>query len=68
MIWTVALKSEIFDRLNEDEFVDFCLANTHLQIERTAEGEILIDSPNYSKTGEKSGELFYQLTAWNKKK
>ena len=65
-MYTIALKSQVFDRMSDDEFVYFCLENRDLRIERTAEGEILIDMPTYPKTGRKNAELIVQLGMWNK--
>ena len=65
-MYTIALKSQVFDRMTDDEFLHFCLENRDLWIEPTAEGEILIDMPTYPKTGKKNAGLIIQLGIWNK--
>jgi len=61
------LKGEVMERLTNEEFIRFCMDNSELRIERNAEGEILINMPTYSKTGEINSEVNYQLVSWNKK-
>ncbi len=63
----IALKSFIFDRMTNEEFVAFCLEQRELKIERTAEGEIILMPPTYSKTGKTNVEILLQLAFWNKK-
>jgi Uma2 family endonuclease len=59
------LKGTLFERMTDDEFMDFCTQNTHLRIERKANGEIIIGMPNYSKTGAIGSEVNRQLANWN---
>ena len=49
---------------SEEEFFRFCQANRELQIERTAEGEILVMSPAGGYSGYRSGVVFRQLSVW----
>lgn len=62
----ITLKSRIFDRLTDEEFVDFCIEHRDLKIERSATGEIIIMSPTFSETGNFNNEISFQLTYWNK--
>ncbi|MBC7919594.1 MAG: Uma2 family endonuclease [Ferruginibacter sp.] len=62
----IVLKSFVFDRMTDEEFVAFCLEQRELKVERTSEGEIILMSPTFSQTGETNGEVFFQLALWNK--
>jgi Uma2 family endonuclease len=50
--------------LTDDEYFDFCMANDHLRIERTAEREIVIMSPTGSETSNRNFNLGVQLGNW----
>jgi len=52
--------------LRNDQFFEFCQLNRDWQIERTAEGDILIMAPAGGETGSRSAELITQLRAWAK--
>ena len=53
--------------MSDDEFFDFCQQNADLRIERTAHHEILIMSPVGYESSSASGEVYFQLSIWNKK-
>ena len=59
------LKGGPFSEMTDDEFMDFSSQNSHLRIERTAKGEIIIGMPSYSKTGKIGSEVNRQLANWN---
>jgi Uma2 family endonuclease len=46
------------------QFYEFCQANRDLRIERTATGDVVIMSPTFSDTGNRSGKAFQQLANW----
>lgn len=50
--------------LDEDSLFDFCQLNSHLRIERTATGELIIMSPTGSETGNRNAKLIQQLANW----
>ncbi len=50
--------------LSEDSLFDFCQLNSHLRIERTATGELIIMSPAGSETGNRNAKLMQQLANW----
>ena len=50
--------------LNEARFFDFCQLNSHLRIERTSTGELIIMSPAGSETGNRNAKLIQQLANW----
>lgn len=54
-------------QMSDDEFFSFCQANPDLNIERNANGEIIILSPTNSSTGSVNVKIAYQLEAWNEK-
>ncbi|MDJ0636324.1 MAG: Uma2 family endonuclease [Xenococcaceae cyanobacterium MO_188.B29] len=53
--------------LSEDSLFDFCQLNSHLRIERTATGELIIMSPAGSETGNRNFKLIQQLANWTDK-
>lgn len=46
------------------DFVEFCLANRELRIERTATGDIIVTPPAFSDTSHSNGRLIQQLFNW----
>src|SRR5437763_15061573 len=56
----------ILKKLSDEEFYTFCRANDEWDIERTAEGDIIIMPPTGCKTGIRNSELIAQLVVWNK--
>ncbi len=47
--------------LDGDSLFDFCQLNSHLRVERTANGELIIMSPTGSETGSRNFKLVQQL-------
>ena len=54
--------------MTDEEFVAFCQQYEDCSVECTAEGEIIIMPPNYSRTGEQNSEIIIQLGVWAKKR
>lgn len=50
--------------MSADSFFDFCQLNSHLHIERTATGKLIIMSPAGSETGNRNFKLIQQLANW----
>lgn len=50
--------------MTDDALLRFCRANQDLQIERSAEGDLLVMSPAGGETGNKEGYLFRELDLW----
>ncbi|MBD2426713.1 Uma2 family endonuclease [Phormidium sp. FACHB-1136] len=50
--------------LSDEHFFAFCQANRDLQIERTANHDLLIMAPTGSETNERNFDLIGQLWAW----
>lgn len=53
--------------MNDDQFFKFCATNRELQIERTAEGDILIMAPEGGESGQNDADIVLQLGAWAKR-
>ena len=53
-------------RLTDDEFFDLCRHNPTLRLERNADHEIIFTPPAGSESSLKCGEVFFQLTLWNR--
>lgn len=63
---TIVIKTDAF-KMSDDEFFAFCAQNRDLNIERTAEKEIVIMSPSGYRTSALNSELNYLIKDWNKK-
>jgi Uma2 family endonuclease len=63
---TFILKDSITGSMTDEEFFHFCLENKDLRIERNNKLQIIIMSPTFTLGGFYSGEIFAQLSAWNK--
>src|SRR5437773_5852428 len=50
--------------MDEEQFFHFCQLNRDLQIERTAEGDIIIMAPEAGSSGSGAGELTIALGIW----
>ncbi len=61
---TIILKTDAF-KMNDDEFFAFCAQNRDLNIERTAEKEIVIMSPSGYRTSALNLKLYLLLGRWN---
>ncbi len=55
------------ERMSADEFFDFCQANADWQIERSADGEIIIMPPVGLDCGEDEADVVAQLRIWAKR-
>jgi Uma2 family endonuclease len=52
--------------MDDEQFFVFCQQNSDLQIERTAEGDLIIMSPVGGETGDRESELNFQVRLWAK--
>jgi len=55
------------DPMTDDEFAEFCAQYPDCRIESTAQGEMLIMPPNYTRTGQRKLEIAMQLGIWTRK-
>jgi len=53
--------------MNDDEFAAFCAQNGDLQIEREANGDLIIMPPSGAETGFRNSDLTAQLSVWAKR-
>jgi Uma2 family endonuclease len=56
-----------FDRLSEQEYIDFCKSNPDLRVERSAEGEIIVMPPAGAESSFRSSGVVAQLVHWASK-
>ena len=50
--------------MTPDEFYEFCLLNPELNVELTAEGEIVFMTPSGTKTGARNAQIILALGRW----
>ncbi|NJN62518.1 MAG: Uma2 family endonuclease [Coleofasciculaceae cyanobacterium RL_1_1] len=53
--------------MNSEEFCEFCRANRELRIERTATGDIIVNPPAFSDTGNRNFNLSAYLWVWSER-
>ncbi|CDH47284.1 Uma2 family endonuclease [Candidatus Contendibacter odensensis] len=63
-----ALTLRLLPRLSERRFAQLCRANPELQLERSAQGELIVMSPTGSETGLRNTQLTGQLWWWNEQR
>lgn len=56
-----------FIKMTDEQFFDFCQANSDLRIERNSQGEIIIMPPTFSETGAINFNLAIEFGNWAKK-
>lgn len=61
----VNLKLDPLIRLTDEQFYQLCQTNRDLRLERTATKEIIVMAPSGGETGDREGEIFFQVKAWN---
>lgn len=61
------LNTKALGKLTEEEFMNFCIDNPELRIERNADGNIIVMSPTNSETGFFNSNVSGELFLWNKK-
>jgi Uma2 family endonuclease len=65
MTETISLSFNAIGGMTQQEFMDFCLDNPGLTMERAADGQIFIMSNTGGKTGKRNARINYFLTGWN---
>jgi Uma2 family endonuclease len=53
--------------VSPEEFDSLCLDNPDLRLELTKDKELIVMPPTGGESGERNGELIFQVIAWNKK-
>ena len=51
-------------KMNDEQFEEFCRLNRDLRIEMTADGDLIIIPPTFSRTGNRNAKLTQQLANW----
>jgi len=64
---TLVVKGKLIEGMDSDEFLEFCIQNPELRIERNSKGQILFMAPTYSNTGILNSKLGATLFIWNQK-
>ena len=64
---TVTLNLNPIIKLTPDQFYQLCAANPDLQLERNAEGELIVMPPTGGETGKRNSSINAQLWLWNQK-
>src|SRR5690348_3356840 len=54
-------------KMSTKQFFAFCKQNPEMQIERTAEGDIIIMPPASPESSDRNADLTYQLRGWAKR-
>jgi Uma2 family endonuclease len=63
----MVLQMPRLNRRRPDWFYDLCQANGDLQLEQTAEGDIIVIPPSGLEGGDRESEAAYQLRRWAKR-
>jgi Uma2 family endonuclease len=50
--------------MTDDELLEFCQANEPARVERDANGELVVMSPNFSDGGAVEGDVYVELHVW----
>jgi Uma2 family endonuclease len=61
------IRIQVGHPMNDDEFAVFCAQNADLQIEREANGDLLIMPSSGAETGFRNSDLIAQLAVWAKR-
>ena len=64
---TVTLNLNPIIKLTHDQYYQLCAANPDLQLERNAEGELIVMPPTGGETGKRNSKLNLQLGIWNER-
>jgi Uma2 family endonuclease len=62
----ITINLESIAHFTRERFYALCLANPDLQLERTAEGELIVMSPVGGESGNSEAELMTDLANWNR--
>lgn len=53
--------------MTREEFLEFCVENHELRIERNANGQLIIMPPTTSETGHRNFEISIEIGIWNRR-
>jgi Uma2 family endonuclease len=61
----ITINLESIGHFTREKFYDLCMANPDIQIERTAQGELIVVSPVGGESGRQEASLIIKLGNWN---
>jgi Uma2 family endonuclease len=53
-------------KVSHEEFIQLAISNRYLQLERTAQGELIVNPPTGGETGHRNLDMEGQLWQWNR--
>ncbi len=56
----------LVDHISDSDLEDLCAKNPELKFETNADGNLIVVSPTGTLTGQKNGDLFFQIELWNR--
>lgn len=59
------LKSQIFEKLSDEDFFQFCVEQKNIRVERNADKTINLISPSYPEYSAIILKIAIQLSRWN---
>jgi Uma2 family endonuclease len=51
--------------VTREQFIELAIANRELQLERTAQGELIVNPPTGGETGKRNFNIAWQIGVWN---
>jgi Uma2 family endonuclease len=64
-VTAIVINLESIGHFTREKFYDLCMANPDIQIERTAQGELIVMSPVGGESGRQEASLIIKLGNWN---
>ena len=58
---------DVLEKINDDEFENFCRHNPDIELELTKEGELIIMPPTGGETGIRNFSLIFEFGKWLEK-
>lgn len=58
--------TSLIDQLTDEKLLALSSENPDMRFERNAEGKLIIMPPTGTLTGQKNGDLFFQIELWNR--
>jgi Uma2 family endonuclease len=63
---TVQIPTTLTLKVSHEEFIQLAISNRYLQLERTAQGELIVNPPTGGETGHRNLDMEGQLWQWNR--
>jgi Uma2 family endonuclease len=65
---TLNIPTTLTLKVTHEQFWELAVANRNVRLERTASGELIVNPPTGSETGNRNADLIIQIGWWNKQK